>query len=254
MDYDLEFFLVLATLITALCALGVRFYRKSARTSRLSFRVADNIGSFFPIFLIVLLIRSFIVEPFRIPSGSMLPTLEIGDFIMVNKFSYGIKLPVVHSTLLAMDAPRRGDVVVFRYPQDASKDYIKRVVGVPGDQIVYKDKQLHINGVPITQTAASSAPYTNVYGTDLFEKSEYLGDVKHSILVAEVPLGVSENQWQVPEASYFVMGDNRDNSNDSRAWGFVPAQNLVGRAFLIWMHWNHYDGEVDLSRIGESIH
>ena len=260
MDYDLEFFLVLATVITGLLALALKAYsksdnhqRKSEQVPSLFFRIADNTASFFPILLIVLLIRSFIVEPFRIPSGSMLPTLEIGDFIMVNKFTYGLKLPVLHNTLLKMDVPQRGDVVVFRYPKDPTIDYIKRVIGIPGDQITYKDKQLRINGVPITRIDDGDEPYTSIYGTDLFEKTEYLGDVKHNILTADLFTDRPTKEWQVPEASYFVMGDNRDNSNDSRVWGFVPEQNLVGRAFLIWMNWNHLEGEVKFSRIGGSI-
>lgn len=260
MDYDLEFFLVLATVITGLLALALRVNRKSdsprkktTQTPSLTFRIADNAASFFPILLIVLLIRSFIIEPFRIPSGSMLPTLEIGDFIMVNKFTYGLKLPVLHYTLVEMDVPQRGDVVVFRYPQDSTKDYIKRVIGIPGDRVVYRDKQLYINGTPITQMEDGDEPYTSVYGTDLFERTEYLGDVGHNILVADISMGGLENEWQIPEANYFVMGDNRDNSNDSRVWGFVPEQNLVGRAFLIWMNWNHNEGEIKFSRIGDSI-
>ena len=260
MDYDLEFFLVLATVIVGVLALALRVYRKSdnyrkksAHTPSLSFRIADNAASFFPILLIVLLIRSFVVEPFRIPSGSMLPTLEIGDFIMVNKFTYGFKLPVLHNTLLEMNKPRRGDVVVFRYPQDPAKDYIKRVVGIPGDRVVYKNRQLRINGVPITQVKDGERPYTSIYGTDLFEKTEYLGDIEHNILVADISMDTAEKEWQVPEAGYFVMGDNRDNSNDSRVWGFVPEQNLVGKAFLIWMNWNYQEGGVRFSRIGDSI-
>jgi len=259
MDYDLELFLVLATFITALLALAILVYRKSdsyrksTQPSGLFFRGAENIASFFPILLIVLLIRSFVVEPFRIPSGSMLPTLEIGDFIMVNKFTYGFKLPVLHDTFITMDVPQRGDVAVFRYPQDPTKDYIKRVIGIPGDRIVYKDKQLHINGVPITQMQSDNEPYTSIYGTDLFVKTEYLADVKHNILVADTLIDMSANEWQVPEANYFVMGDNRDNSNDSRAWGFVPEQNLVGRAFLIWMNWNYQEGTAKFSRIGDTI-
>ena len=260
MDYDLEFFLVLATVITGLVALVLKVYRKSDNHQRkssqppsLSFRIADNAASFFPILLIVLLIRSFIIEPFRIPSGSMLPTLEIGDFIMVNKFTYGFKLPVLHNTVLEMDVPQRGDVVVFRYPADSTKDYIKRVIGIPGDKVVYKDKQLRINGAPITQVKDGSDPYDSIYGTDLFKKTEYLGDVKHNILLTDIFMNAPQAEWQVPEGRYFVMGDNRDNSNDSRVWGFVPEQNLVGKAFLIWMNWNYEENEVKFSRIGNSI-
>lgn len=260
MDFDLEFFLVLGTLVTGLVALGARLSARrkadggeaAERRGRFDWAV-DGARSFFPILLIVLLLRSFIVEPFRIPSGSMLPTLEIGDFILVNKYAYGLKLPVLHSTVVPVGAPRTGDVAVFRYPRDGRQDYIKRIVGVPGDHIIYRDKQLQINGQVIEQAERGDiGVFSEMLPIEMQRRSESLPGAAHDILLApsvNQPMG----QWRVPPGHYFVMGDNRDNSNDSRAWGFVPQANLVGRAFLIWMHWDYDAGRLDFSRIGTVI-
>lgn len=222
--------------------------------------------SFFPVILIVLLLRSFVVEPFRIPSGSMMPTLLVGDFILVNKFAYGLRWPVLNSKFVEIGEPQRGDVVVFRFPRDPSVDYIKRVVGVPGDEIRYRNKTLYVNGEPAPQTpvrkylgVGAGAGMTN---TDL--RLENLSGVEHQILVDPKWPDFKCNPFsalavgqalKVPEGSYFVMGDNRDNSNDGRCWGFVPEENLVGKAFAIWMNW---DGEqdgfpVDWGRLGNRI-
>ncbi|RMD80864.1 MAG: signal peptidase I [Gammaproteobacteria bacterium] len=211
--------------------------------------------SFFPVILVVLLLRSFLVEPFRIPSGSMIPTLWVGDFILVNKFAYGIRLPVLQTKVLDVGEPERGDVVVFRYPEDPSTDYIKRVVGLPGDHIVYRNKTLYINGRPVPQRVLG--PYTAVpTGLSLPAqlREEELPGHSHRIVVHPRFRGrLDRGEWWVPEGSYFVMGDNRDNSNDSRAWGFVPERYLVGKAVLIWMAWNGADGGVNWDRIGLSI-
>ncbi|MFZ5594809.1 MAG: signal peptidase I [Pseudomonadota bacterium] len=210
--------------------------------------------SFFPIILIVLLLRSFLVEPFRIPSGSMMPTLLVGDFILVNKYAYGIRLPVINTKIIDVGEPRRGDIVVFRYPKDPSVDYIKRVVGVPGDRIGYYHKQIYVNGKPVEQSPVGT--YTGVgaglsmSGANVYR--ERLGDVQHDILIVSGRSSI-EGEIQVPEGQYFVMGDNRDNSNDSRFWGFVPEENLVGRAFMIWMNWDSANGGVGWSRIGSSV-
>lgn len=210
--------------------------------------------SFFPVILIVLLLRSFLVEPFRIPSGSMIPTLWVGDFILVNKFTYGIRLPIVNLKVIDIGKPQRGDVVVFRFPEDPSTDYIKRVVGLPGDRIEYHDKTLFINGVALPQQYVG--PYTEVStGVPLPTRlvTESINDVEHKIVIHPDYQGrLDAGAWQVPEGNYFVMGDNRDNSNDSRAWGFVPERNLVGKAFMIWMNWS--SGSVTWSRIGDGIH
>jgi len=210
--------------------------------------------SFFPVILAVLLLRSFLVEPFRIPSGSMMPTLLVGDFILVNKYAYGIRLPVLNTKIIEIGEPRRGDVVVFRYPKDPSVDYIKRVVGVPGDRIGYYDKVLHINGEPITQMpdGVYVGKGSGVSMSGAGKRREQLGDVQHQILVMPRAPGL-EGEYVVKENEYFVMGDNRDNSNDSRYWGPVPEQNLVGKAFRIWMNWDSANGGVEWDRIGMKI-
>lgn len=217
--------------------------------------------SFFPVILAVFLLRSFLVEPFKIPSGSMIPTLQIGDFILVNKYEYGIRLPVINQKILSLGTPQRGDVMVFRFPQDTRLDYIKRVVGVPGDTIEYRaDKHLIINGRPIARTPAGEYGY-EAGGLNWVRGQQYretLDAGVHTSLVLPSMPAVIEHQVQgdfafrddcryadagfrcvVPPGHYFMMGDNRDASNDSRYWGFVPDENIVGRAFFIW--WNFDD-------------
>ncbi|MGA7800261.1 MAG: signal peptidase I, partial [Gammaproteobacteria bacterium] len=217
--------------------------------------VVEYAKSFFPVILAVLLLRSFVIEPFRIPSQSMMPTLLVGDFILVNKFDYGLRLPVVDWKILPIGEPHRGDVAVFRYPRDPSVDYIKRIVGLPGDHIAYYNKTLYINGKEMKQ--ANDGSYVGVgagvsmSGADL--RTETLGGVKHDILTLSNVTGLS-GDYVVPKGRYFVMGDNRDNSNDSRYWGTVPERNLVGKAFLIWMNWDPSNGGIGWSRIGTTIH
>ncbi len=213
--------------------------------------------TFFPIILLVLVVRSFIVEPFRIPSGSMMPTLLVGDFILVNKFAYGLRLPVLNTKIIETGEPKRGEVFVFRYPENPKVDYIKRVIGVPGDHIVYRNKQLTINGQPATQEYLDT--YVGVGGgltsTGARRLQEDLLGVKHNILVMpERNVFGGDFEYVVPEGQYFAMGDNRDNSRDSRAWGTVPEANLVGKAFMIWMNWD-WDASslIDWKRLGNSI-
>ena len=210
--------------------------------------------SFFPVILIVFLLRSFVVEPFRIPSGSMIPTLLIGDFILVNKFAYGIRLPVINRKVIEIGAPQRGDVMVFRFPEDPSLDYIKRVVGVPGDKVSYVSKRLSINGVELPLKADGEYLHKErmTYSRRYLERT---GDHEHAILVeddapASIPFVKQfpsrENctynsdglSCTVPPGHYFLMGDNRDNSSDSRVWGFVPDANIVGKAFFIWFNFS----------------
>ena len=216
--------------------------------------VVEYCKSFFPVILAVLLLRSFLVEPFRIPSGSMMPTLLVGDFILVNKFSYGIRLPVLDSKVVEIGEPERGDVMVFRYPKDPSVDYIKRVVGLPGDKIGYYNKVLYVNGEPAGQVPAGVYVGTGsgVSMSGASERREQLGEVQHDILVMPRTPGL-EGQYIVGEAEYFVMGATRDNSNESRYWGTVPEANLVGKAFRIWMNWDTANGGVDWDRIGMKI-
>ena len=217
-------------------------------------------ASFFPVILIVFVLRSFLFEPFKIPSGSMIPTLLVGDFILVNKFAYGIRLPVINTKIIEVGTPQRGDVMVFRYPEDPSLDYIKRVVGLPGDTVSYQNKRLTINGEPVSEEKAADYlhPERLYYSEQYLEK---LGNVEHKMLndtdaPAFIPDAANfpyrENctynangvVCTVPPGHYFMMGDNRDNSRDSRAWGFVPEQNIVGKAFFIWLNFS------DLGRIG----
>jgi signal peptidase I len=218
--------------------------------------VVEYSRSLFPILLIVLLFRSFLFEPFKIPSGSMIPTLLIGDFIVVNKFAYGLRLPVVNRKVISIGEPRRGDVVVFRYPVDPKVNFIKRMVGLPGDTITYRDKHLFINGdrVPAADLGryASSDIKCDTPRADAVRLRETLGDVSHDILLHQNS-GSRNQQWIVPEGHYFVMGDNRDRSNDSREWGFVPETHLMGRAVGIWLNFDYKKGCGDLSRIGSGI-
>ena len=213
--------------------------------------------SLFPVLLIVLLFRSFLFEPFKIPSGSMIPTLLIGDFILVNKYAYGLKLPVVHTRILPLGEPKRGDVIVFRFPENPAINFIKRLVGLPGDTISYRDKKLFVNGEPVG--AEPAGRYTTVDvkcatpRSDAQRFREMLGSVEHDILLHEGSRG-RDGQWVVPAGHYFVMGDNRDRSNDSREWGFVPEANLMGRAVGIWMNYDLNKGCGDFSRIGDGIH
>ena len=230
--------------------------------------LAEYAKSFFPVILAVFLLRSFLVEPFKIPSGSMLPTLLVGDFILVNKYTYGIRVPIINKKIIEVGEPKNGDVMVFRYPKDPSLDYIKRVIGVPGDTVTYRNKQLSINGKPLPTQPDGNFSYVasglNYLTTRQYQ--EQLGSHLHKIIIQPDMPGVLVNQvdsqfpyrkncdynnegfsCKVPAGYYFMMGDNRDSSNDSRYWGFVPERNIVGRAFMIW--WN-FD---DLKRIGHFI-
>ena len=224
----------------------------------------DWTAGLFPVILAVFLLRSFLFEPFKIPSGSMMPTLLIGDLILVNKFHYGVRLPIVNRKVIDNNDPVRGDVMVFRFPSDPSTDYIKRVVGLPGDEVSFRNQQLSINGQPVPVEAL---PPPGFYDEDTrrysLEFKEKLGEVEHRILInpQSTPFFGSQegNRFpfrencrysaegvtcKVPPGHYFMMGDNRDNSLDSRYWGFVPDQNIIGRAFFIWMNFG------DLKRIG----
>lgn len=217
-------------------------------------------ASFFPVILVVFVVRSFVVEPFKIPSGSMVPTLLVGDFILVNKFDYGLRLPITNTKVTEGRPLERGDVVVFRYPKDESVDYIKRVIGLPGDTVAYQDKQLTINGKPVPET-----PLPDYFDEERLgyakQFEENIDGRKNAILnnpaVPPFIVGAEDYPYRdnctynargvickVPPGNYFMMGDNRDNSADSRYWGFAPDKNIVGRAFFIWMNFS------DLKRIG----
>ena len=215
--------------------------------------VVEYARSFFPIILLVLVIRSFIAEPFRIPSASMLPTLHIGDFILVNKFAYGIRLPVLNTKVLELADPERGDVLVFRFPKNPKVDYIKRVVGLPGDKVGYFGKTVYINGKAVEQEVkAKDVNLLGLVPASAELRFEQLGKNGHDLLV-DPDRRLVEGEMVVPEGHYFVMGDNRDNSNDSRFWGTVPEDHLVGKAFFIWMSWDWNAGGIVWNRLGNSI-
>ncbi|ADZ90388.1 signal peptidase I [Marinomonas mediterranea] len=204
-------------------------------------KVLLEVKSYFVIVAVIFGLRSFVIEPFQIPSGSMLPTLKIGDFILVNKFEYGVRLPVLNTTIIPTNEPKRGDVVVFKYPVDPSLNFIKRLVGLPGDKISYHNKRLMINGKLVDQSLLEELPYSfnpNKEPVKLFD--ENLDGVNHATYNSYRWDKRLEGDWVVPEGHYFMMGDNRDNSSDSRVWGFVPEENLKGRAFYVWMHWSSW--------------
>lgn len=194
----------------------------------------ETAHSFFPVLLVVWFLRSFIAEPFTIPSGSMLPSLEVGDYVLVNKFSYGVKLPVLGTEILPMSKPQRGDIMVFRYPEQPSINYIKRVIGLPGDDIISRNEVLYVNGIEVSRELLTQSP-----SNDPWEKV-YLESVdgrQYTVReeTGKYPAG-TDWHYNVPEGHYFTMGDNRDNSNDSRFWGPVAEELIVGKAFYIWMH------------------
>ena len=217
--------------------------------------LVDYARSFFPVILAVLLFRTFLIEPFRIPSGSMMPTLLVGDFVLVNKFAYGLRLPVTDTKIVGIGEPHRGDIAVFKYPPNPKEDYIKRIIGLPGDTISVHDEQVFVNGKPlpqsylgpITDTDPESVRTAKAGG---IEHAEHIGNMTHRIIILppfdRAPQ--TEGTWTVPKGYYFAMGDNRDNSSDSRFWGVVPEADLRGKAFLIWF------SLADLKRVGTILH
>jgi signal peptidase I len=256
---DFSFWLALAALVTGLIWAIDHWLFRPGRVARAKGGVVDEpvlvdyARSFFPIILAVLLIRAFLFEPFRIPSDSMMPTLLDGDFIFVNKYIYGLRLPVVNHKIVSISEPKRGDVVVFRKPTDPSTNYIKRLVGLPGDHIVVSEKRVYVNGVE--QPVRLEGTFGPMNATPLarvgFEK---LGEVEHRTLYID---DRPSADWDgvVPEGHYFFMGDNRDNSADSRFpdVGYVPSANIVGKAVRIWLNWNLPHAPI-LNRIGQAIH
>ena len=268
--------LFLATVVTGAVALADRlvFAQRRAPDEREPWWI-EYPKSFFPVLLIVFLLRSFVAEPFKIPSSSMRPTLVVGDFILVNKFTYGFRLPIIEQKLIPMGDPQRGDVVVFRYPVNPSQDFIKRVVGVGGDEVVYRDKKLTVNGRPLPQ--APDGTYSYVEGlrfetTNRRTETADTGSGGKDYEIAENPNAppvypqnvrpFPDRQncdyndrgftCRVPAGHYFMMGDNRDNSDDSRYWGFVPDDHIRGRAFFVWFNWDDITS-LAFKRVGSGI-
>jgi len=211
------------------------------------------VESLIVIALIAIVIRSFIIAPFKIPSSSMVPTLEVGDYLFVSRYNYGLRIPFTDLQFLASQA-ERGDVAVFDFPEDRSKDYIKRIIGVPGDLIEYQDNKLSINGkeMPLKHEG-THAYFMGDNSIDVATKfSEQLFDIEHQVLRKN--FSIRDGKWTVPEGHYFALGDNRNNSRDSRFWGFVPQEYLVGKAVIIWWSWNGGTNSVRWGRLGSLIH
>ena len=240
---DFTFLLVLATLTTGVLSLV------HTNISTLK-NVREFSSSIFPVLFVVLILRSFFIEPYKIPSGSMIPTLMIGDFILVDKNIYGYKIPLTNITLFENENPKRGDVVVFKYPEDQSINYIKRVIGLPGDKILYKNKRLYINDseYPLIKVEHSYDPIEIADGNVFIENN-----LQKEYMILNQSNPPFNFEYYVPNGTYFVLGDNRDNSNDSRFWGPVPEENLVGKAFYIWMFWNSDSYYSFFDRVGTKI-
>jgi signal peptidase I len=258
MNFNFELILFYATAITGIIYLADVFFfasrRKKAGRTKLPL-IIDYGRSFFPVLLIVFLLRSFLFEPFRIPTGSLEPTVLIGDFILLNKFHYGIRLPIIQKEVINMSKPARGDIMVFRWPPDPSYYFIKRVIGLPGDKISYINKELYVNGQKIPQAFLQDSMATDGKGASwpVLENQENLLGVKHKLFVDPAKTSRDYRDIQVPEGMYFVMGDNRDDSADSRYWGFVPDKNIVGKAVLIWMSWDSAKTNIRWNRLGRMI-
>jgi signal peptidase I len=258
MNFALILFVLLVVTGLLYAADVLKFRKLRAKTAKEPVWVEWG-ASFFPVILIVFVFRSFLFEPFKIPSGSMIPTLLVGDFILVNKFTYGIRLPVINKKIIDINSPQRGDVMVFRFPEDPSLDYIKRVVGLPGDTVSYQNKRLSINGQAVEMIKIEDFEHRDrMYSSEQYQvnmgvEHRLLNDATAPGFIPDVSkFPYRENctynaagvTCKVPDGHYFMMGDNRDNSRDSRAWGFVPEQNIVGKAFFIWLNLS------DLSRVG----
>lgn len=260
MDFNFPLILVILVFVSGVIALADKLYfAKKRAEGQAEGVVIEYSKSFFPVLFIVLIIRSFLVEPFQIPSESMVPTLEVGDFILVNKFTYGLRLPVARTKVVPIGEPERGDVMVF-FPPHEKRYFIKRVIGLPGDTIRYANNELFINGEAVDKTflAIDTKPVVDFRDrcTQLLESNyrlydETIDEKTHKMRKCAVPSAYQgEQTWEVPEGHYFMMGDNRDNSSDSRVWGPVPEENIVGKAFAIWMHWKGLNSLPSFSRVG----
>lgn len=249
---DFSLILVLATALAGIVwAADAVLLRRNRPEAAPEPTVVEYARSFFPVLLVVLVVRSFLYEPFRIPSSSMMPTLLTGDFIFVNKYTYGLRLPVINTKVVDIGEPQRGDVIVFRLPSDPSTNYIKRLVGLPGDTIRYLNKKIYVNDQPVSVVPAGIYDGEDQPGSLLLR--EHLGDVDHEILQRPGERSL-EGTFVVPPGHYFMMGDNRDNSRDSRydGVGFIPEANVVGRAVRIWMSWS-FPGLPKWGRIGTEV-
>lgn len=262
MNINFELVLFYGAIATGVvCLIDYLFFAKARQQKQAGAKeiklplLVDYSRSFFPVLLLVFLLRAFLFEPFRIPSGSLEPTLLVGDFILVNKFDYGVRLPVIHKKIMDNHTPQRGDIMIFRWPPNPAYDFIKRVIGVPGDHIKYIDKELYVNGQKMPQEFLQDTMAREEDGAEwkALEKREDLAGFKHRIMINPDRSSQNFEDIVVPPGMYFMMGDNRDDSADSRFFGFVPEENIVGKAVMIWMSWDNIKDRVRWDRIGTLI-
>ncbi len=254
--FDLPFYLTLLTLVTgglSLCDILV-FSKKEGAKNKVWMIIFEYARSFFPVFLLVLCVRSFLIQPYRVPTGSLAPTVLPGDFIVVNQYAYGLRLPVPNIKALNVGTPQRGDLALFRYPENPKILFIKRVIGLPGDHIVYRGKTLIINDKIIPQKSLGIAlDVESGFTASVQMKEEDLEGVVHKIYIRPGHKEFENVDIYVPPDSYFMMGDNRDSSNDGREWGFVPDKNLIGKAIGVWMSWDAENYKIRWDRIGNKL-
>ena len=258
MLFKFAFYLTLAVIITGIIsAVDILFFARKRRAKGISkpFVLIEYARAFFPVLLLVLILRSFIVQPYRVPTGSLEPTVMPGDFIAVEQFAYGLRSPVFHVKFLDIGEPKRGQIVLFRWPKNPAIIFVKRVIGLPGDQVVYKNKVLYINGKEEKQKFLYNAYDVGAYGYQrlVHVKQEDLDGVKHKIYIHPAGGETEDYDITVPPGHYFMMGDNRDNSDDSRQWGFVSEKELIGKAFGIWMSWDPTHNKIRWDRIGKGL-
>ena len=243
---------VLAFVSGIIALLDILIWSKKRPIDKKPGKIIEYSRSFFPVFFTVLLLRSFLIEPFRIPSGSLEPTLLVGDFVAVNKFAYGLRLPVWEKKIVPISNPKCGEIAIFRWPPSPEFDYIKRVIGVPGDTISYRNKVVYVNGQQMKQDFVE---YTTdeSSGRAVAKYQESLCGVVHNIYI-NPNIKAQDFEIEVPAGQYFMMGDNRDDSSDSRYWGFVSDEYLRGKGLLVWMSWNSKTSSIRWSRMGRFIH
>jgi len=251
--FDFSFYLTLAVAITGLITLIDQLFFKKRRVGKKAPLWIVYARDFFPVLLIVWVVRSFVVQPYRVPSGSLEPTVLPGDFIAVKQFAYGIYFPVWNKKIIEVGEPKRGQIALFRFPKNPKMVFVKRVIGVPGDHIEYKDKVLYINGKKQDQKFLYNTVDPEAWGAPVEVREETLDGIKHQIYVRPYGGETADYDSVVTPGHYFMMGDNRDDSNDSRTWGFVPEENLIGQAFGIWMSWDKVNHTIRWHRIGKGL-
>ncbi len=251
------FFLTCAIGLTGIiCLYDYFIWRKRRNKHQRIPKFVEFSRAFFPILLAVFILRSFIIQPYRVPTGSLEPTVMPGDFIAVAQYAYGIRFPIGNAKIISTGEPKRGDIALFRWPKRPDIIFVKRVIGLPGDSIVYKNKVLYINGKEATQQFISKVVDENEWGYQrkVYLKEEDLDGIKHEIYVQQSGGETQDYDLIVPKGAYFMMGDNRDNSDDSRQWGFVPEKDLIGKAFVVWMSWDAEHHTIRWHRIGTTLH